>query len=173
MYTIGLPIISENNTINNYYNYKIFSELYEENISSIALTLGSSHSITGDDIKLSERLYVPQRKLRGFERGKVGPKDGNDYIGGNYYAILNFTSTLPQVFPNAQNVDFVTFLDLANLWGVDDKTLDDGSELRSSIGIGVEWFTPVGPLSFSLAAPISKSSTDKTETFRFNLGTTF
>ena len=173
LYTIGLPIISENNTINNYYNYKIFSELYEENISSIALTLGSSHSITGDDIKLSERLYVPQRKLRGFERGKVGPKDGNDYIGGNYYAILNFTSTLPQVFPNAQNVDFVTFLDLANLWGVDDKTLDDGSKLRSSIGIGVEWFTPVGPLSFSLAAPISKSSTDKTETFRFNLGTTF
>ena len=173
LYTIGLPIISENNTINNYYNYKIFSELYEENISSVALTLGSSHSITGDDIKLSERLYVPQRKLRGFERGKVGPKDGNDYIGGNYYAILNFTSTLPQVFPNAQNVDFVTFLDLANLWGVDDKTLDDGSELRSSIGIGVEWFTPVGPLSFSLAAPISKSSTDKTETFRFNLGTTF
>ena len=173
LYTIGLPIISENNTINNYYNYKIFSELYEENISSLALTLGSSHSITGDDIKLSERLYVPQRKLRGFERGKVGPKDGNDYIGGNYYAILNFTSTLPQVFPNAQNVDFVTFLDLANLWGVDDKTLDDGSELRSSIGIGVEWFTPVGPLSFSLAAPISKSSTDKTETVRFNLGTTF
>ncbi len=173
LYTLGLPIISENNTVNNYYNYKIFSELYEENISSVALTLGSSHSITGDDIKLSERLYVPQRKLRGFERGKVGPKDGNDYIGGNYYAILNVTSTLPQLFPNAQNVDFVSFLDLANLWGVDDKTLDDGSKLRSSIGIGVEWFTPVGPLSFSLAAPLSKSSTDKTETFRFNLGTTF
>ena len=51
--------------------------------------------------------------------------------------------------------------------------VDDGSELRSSIGIGVEWFTPVGPLSFSFAAPISKSSSDKTETFRFNLGTTF
>ena len=173
LYSIGLPIISEKNTVNNYYNYKIFSELYEENISSVSLSLGSSHSITGDDIKLSERLYVPQRKLRGFERGKIGPKDGNDFIGGNYYAILNITSTLPQVFPNAQNVDFVSFLDLANLWGVDDKNLDDGSELRSTIGLGVEWFTPVGPLSFSLAAPISKSSTDKTETVRFNLGTTF
>ena len=173
LYSIGLPIISEKNTVNNYYNYKIFSELYEENISSVSLSLGSSHSITGDDIKLSERLYVPQRKLRGFERGKIGPKDGNDFIGGNYYVILNITSTLPQVFPNAQNVDFVSFLDLANLWGVDDKNLDDGSELRSTIGLGVEWFTPVGPLSFSLAAPISKSSTDKTETFRFNLGTTF
>ena len=130
-------------------------------------------SFTGDDIKLSERLYIPQKKLRGFERGKIGPKDGNDYVGGNYYAVLNLTSSLPQVFPNAQNIDFVTFLDVANLWGVDDKTLNDGSELRSTVGLGVEWFTPVGPLSFSLAAPISKSSTDKTETFRFNLGTTF
>ena len=172
-YSIGLPVISENNTVKNYYNYKIFSELYEENISTLSLSLSSSHSITGDDIKLSERLYIPQRKLRGFERGKLGPKDGNDFIGGNYYAILNMTSTLPQVFPNAQNVDFLTFLDVANLWGVDDETLDDGSELRSSIGLGVEWFTPVGPLSFSLASPITKSSTDKTETFRFNLGTTF
>ncbi len=172
-YSIGLPIISENNTVNNFYNYKIFSELYEENISTLSLSLSSSHSITGDDIKLSERLYIPQRKLRGFERGKIGPKDGNDFVGGNYYAILNMTSTLPQVFPDAQNVDFVTFLDVANLWGVDDETLDDGSEIRSSIGLGVEWFTPVGPLSFSLATPISKSSTDKTETFRFNLGTTF
>ena len=172
-YSIGLPVISENNTVKNYYNYKIFSELYEENISTLSLSLSSSHSITGDDIKLSERLYIPQRKLRGFERGKLGPKDGNDFIGGNYYAILNMTSTLPQVFPNAQNVDFLTFLDVANLWGVDDETLDDGSEIRSSIGLGVEWFTPVGPLSFSLASPITKSSTDKTETFRFNLGTTF
>ena len=172
-YSIGLPVISENNTVKNYYNYKIFSELYEENISTLSLSLSSSHSITGDDIKLSERLYIPQRKLRGFERGKLGPKDGNDFIGGNYYAILNMTSTLPQLFPNAQNVDFLTFLDVANLWGVDDETLDDGSEIRSSIGLGVEWFTPVGPLSFSLASPITKSSTDKTETFRFNLGTTF
>ena len=173
IYSIGLPVISENNTVKNYYNYKIFSELYEENISTLSLSLSSSHSITGDDIKLSERLYIPQSKLRGFERGKLGPKDGNDFIGGNYYAILNMTSTLPQVFPNAQNVDFLTFLDVANLWGVDDETLDDGSEIRSSIGLGVEWFTPVGPLSFSLASPITKSSTDKTETFRFNLGTTF
>ena len=49
--------------------------------------------------------------------------------------------------------------------------LDD--EIRSSIGIGIDWFTPVGPLTFSLAQPISKGSNDKTESFRFNLGTTF
>ena len=172
-YSIDLPLISDNNTLTNFYNYKVFSELYEENISSISLSLSSANSLTGDDIKLSERLYIPQRKLRGFVSGKVGPKDGNDYIGGNYYAILNISSSLPKILQNSQNIDLGTFIDIANIWGVDDNTLDDASEIRSSIGIGVDWFTPVGPLSFSFAQPLSKNSSDKTETFRFNLGTTF
>ena len=166
-------MLSDNNTLTNYYNYKFFSELYENNISSISVSLSSANSITGDDVKLSERLYIPSKKLRGFVRGKVGPKDGTDYVGGNYYAIVNLSSTLPQVLPNSQNIDVGTFLDVANLWGVDDKTLNETNEIRSSVGIGVDWFTPVGPLSFSFAQPITKGSTDKTETFRFNLGTTF
>ena len=172
-YSVDIPLLSDNNTLTNYYNYKFFSELYENNISSISVSLSSANSITGDDVKLSERLYIPSKKLRGFVRGKVGPKDGTDYVGGNYYAIVNLSSTLPQVLPNSQNIDVGTFLDVANLWGVDDKTLNETNEIRSSVGIGVDWFTPVGPLSFSFAQPITKGSTDKTETFRFNLGTTF
>ena len=120
---------------------------------------------------ISEDTFL--KKLRGFVNGGVGPKDGDDFIGGNYYAVLNFNSTLPQILPNSQNIDISTFLDVANLWGVDDSSLDESSEIRSSIGLGVDWFTPVGPLNFSFAQPISKSSTDKTETFRFNLGTSF
>ena len=172
-YSIDVPLLSDNNTLTNYYNYKFFSELYENNISSLSLSLSSAKSLTGDDIKLSERLYIPSKKLRGFVRGKVGPKDGSDYIGGNYYAIINLSSSLPQVLPNSQNIDIGTFLDIANIWGVDDKSLEDESEIRSAVGIGVDWFTVVGPLSFSFAQPISKGSSDKIETFRFNLGTTF
>ncbi len=172
-YSIDVPLLSDNNTLTNYYNYKFFSELYENNISTVSLSLSSANSLTGDDVKLSERLYIPSKKLRGFVRGKVGPKDGSDYVGGNYYAIINLSSSLPQVLPNFQNIDIGTFLDVANLWGVDDKSLDETNEIRSSVGIGVDWFTPVGPLSFSFAQPITKGSSDKTETFRFNLGTTF
>ena len=172
-YSVDLPVVSDNNTLTNFYNYKIFSELYENNISSASLSLSAAKSITGDDIKLSERLYIPSRKLRGFVSGKVGPKDGADYIGGNYYAILNLSSTLPQILPNYQNVDVATFFDLANVWGVDDPSLDDSNKIRSSIGIGVDWYTVVGPLSFSFSQPLTKNSNDKTETFRFNLGTTF
>ena len=63
---------------------------------------------------------------------------------------------------------------MANVWGVDySSAIDDSNKLRSAVGISLDWFTPVGPLNFSLAQPLLKKDTDKTESFRFNLGTTF
>ena len=173
-YNLNLPLMSDTNTLTNTYTYKLYGELYENNISSFSIFLKSANSLTGDDVKLSERITIPSRRLRGFERGKVGPKDGNDFIGGNYVTALNFNTTLPQLFPNSQNLDVSLFFDAANIWGVDyDSSLSDSSKIRSSIGIGIDWFTVVGPLTFSLTEVISKDSTDIEETFRFNLGTTF
>ena len=173
-YSVNLPLVSDTNTLKNEYNYKFFTELYENNVTTAAIYLSAVNSITNDDVKLSERLYIPSRRLRGFISGRVGPKDGNDYIGGNYTSVLNLTTTLPQILENSQTTDFAIFMDVANIWGVDyDSSIDDGNKIRSSVGFGVDWFTPIGPLNFSLAAPISKATTDETETFRFNLGTTF
>ncbi len=173
-YSLDLPIISEKNTLKNYYNYSHYFDLFDQNISSFSLMLRAANSITNDNIKLSERINLPSSKLRGFEVGRIGPKDGEDFIGGNYAAALNFSSTMPQIFEESQNVDLLFFFDVANLWGVDyDSTLDDNGSIRSSTGIALDWFTPVGPLNFSLALPITKKNGDKTETFRFNLGTTF
>ena len=173
-YGIDLPVISETNTLTNTYTYKMYSELYENNISTLSIFLKSANSISGNDIKLSERLSVPSKKLRGFEVGKVGPKDGVDYVGGNYVSTLNLTSTLPNILENAQNVDFLVFFDAANLWGIDyDSTIGDGSKIRSSVGVGVDWFTPIGPLNFSISEALTKSKNDITEKFRFNIGTTF
>tara|TARA_A100001011_G_C14318737_1_gene849339 strand:- start:3281 stop:5521 length:2241 start_codon:yes stop_codon:yes gene_type:complete len=173
-YSVDLPLVSDTNTLKNEYNYKFFTELYENNVTTAAIYLSAVNSITNDDVKLSERLYIPSRRLRGFISGRVGPKDGNDYIGGNYTSVLNLTTTLPQILENSQTTDFAIFMDVANIWGVDyDSSIDDGNKIRSSVGFGVDWFTPIGPLNFSLAAPISKATTDETETFRFNLGTTF
>ena len=71
-------------------------------------------------------MSIPSKKLRGFVRGKVGPKDPSQIILEEYYYVmLNVSSTLPQVLPNSQNIDVGTFLDVANLWGVDDKSLED------------------------------------------------
>ena len=174
IYSIQTPIISENNTLTNTYNHKYYTNLFENNVTSFSIFLQSAHSLTSDDIKLSERLNIPASKLRGFERGKVGPKDGNDFIGGNYISSFNATTSIPQLFQNFQNLDLSVFFDAANVWGIDyDSSLNDGSKIRSSVGIGIEWFTAVGPLSFSFAETITKESTDITETFRFNIGTTF
>ena len=119
-------------------------------------------------------MLVPSSKLRGFEYGKVGPKDGTDFIGGNYVTSFNVQSNLPFLFENAQNIDMVLFFDSANVWGVDyDSSIDDNNKIRSSIGIGVDWFTPIGPMTFSLSEALTKSSTDVTEQFRFNIGTSF
>ncbi len=172
-YSLGLPIISDTNTFTNSYNYKIFKELYENNISSFSLMLKSASSLTSDDIKLSERLYIPGRKLRGFKSGKVGPKDGSDYIGGNYLTSINATTTVPMILENVQNVDIVMFADAANIWGVDYDSSLDNSGIRSSVGIGLDWLTPVGPLTFSFAQSITKEPSDIEETFRFNIGTSF
>ena len=173
-YYLNMPIISETNTLKNTYDYKFYTELYEENITTFSLFLGAANSLSDDDIKLSERLNIPSSRLRGFEFGKIGPKDGADFVGGNYMSALNMSSTLPNFLENAENTDFLVFIDAANLWGVDyDSTIDDSNKIRSSYGVGVDWFTPIGPLSFSLSQTISKASTDQTESFRFDLGTTF
>ncbi|MBD1144052.1 outer membrane protein assembly factor BamA [Pelagibacterales bacterium SAG-MED33] len=173
-YSIDIPLVSDTNTLVNSYQYNYYNELFEDNITNASIYLQSANSITGDNIKLSERLYIPGRKLRGFERGKVGPKDGEDYIGGNFVTTANLSTTLPQILSNIQEVDFVMFLDAANIWGVDyDSSIDDDGSFRSSVGLGIDWMTPIGPLNFIFAQPITKENSDKTQTFRFNLGTTF
>ncbi len=172
-YSVSMPVLSDTNTFTNIYNYKVFKELYENNISTFSFLFKGASSLSGDDIKLSERLYIPGRKLRGFESGKIGPKDGSDFIGGNYVSSINATTTVPMILENAQNVDIVIFADAANIWGVDYDSSLDKNGIRSSIGIGLDWLTPVGPLTFSFAQPVTKEPTDIEETFRFNIGTSF
>ena len=173
-YNLDMPLLSTNYTVTSGYKYKYYTELYENNVSTFGFSIKGAKSITNKDAKLSERLYVPSKQLRGFVRGKVGPKDGEDFIGGNFVSSVNLSTTLPQILSNLQTVDFLLFFDAANIWGVDyDSTIDDSNKIRSSIGLGIDWFTPIGPLNFSFAQELSKHKDDKTETFRFNLGTTF
>ena len=169
-----LPIYSEDYTLINRLNYTKYFETNNSLVFSLGFFTASSNSISNDDARITKRIFIPSRKLRGFEAGKIGPKDGTDFIGGNYGSAFNVATTLPNLFADVQNLDFSFFYDAANVWGVDyDSSIDENSKIRSSTGLAVEWFTPVGPLSLSYAIPLTKSSTDKTETVRFNIGTTF
>ncbi len=169
-----LPLISETNTLANTFITTSYFEYFNNNVLKSSFYFRNSNSISGDDVKLSERLYLPSNRLRGFEKGKVGPKDGNDFIGGNYIASLNFSSEIPKLLENSQTTDLLIFLDVANVWGVDyNSALENSDEIKSAIGIGLDWFSPIGPMNFSLSQHLSKGSNDITESFRFNLGTTF
>ena len=169
-----LPLnYSENQTIINTYELTKFYEYLNDKVFKWSIYAGTANSFGDNDVKISDRLFIPSSKLRGFESGKVGPLDNGDFIGGNYLTTLNLSNELP-ILDNFDNISFSTFLDAANIWGVDyDPSISDNSKIRSSVGISADWFTPVGPLNFSLAHPITKETTDKTEGFRFNLGTSF
>ena len=173
-FSTDLPIISETNTLANTFITTNYYEYFDSNVLKSSFYFKTSNSLSGDNIKLSERLYLPSNRLRGFERGKVGPKDGNDFIGGNYIASLNLSTEVPKLLENSQTTDFIIFLDVANVWGVDyDSALDTSDDIKSTIGLGLDWFSPIGPMNFSLSQHLSKGSNDITESFRFNLGTTF
>ncbi len=170
----SLPIYSDDYSIENKYDFVKYYSPNENAILSFRLLAQSINSLTGDDVRISKRIYIPNKRLKGFEFGKIGPKDGNDYIGGNYATALNFATTLPGIFKDLETIDFSFFVDAANVWGVDySDTIDDNSKIRTSSGLAIDWLTPIGPLSFSFAKPITKADTDRTETFRFDIGTTF
>ena len=82
--------------------------------------------------------------------------------------------SLPKLLPSTSNADIGLFLDAGNVWGVDyDSSIDDSNKIRSSFGAALNWTSPIGPLSFIISQNLSKAKTDKTESFNFNLGTTF
>ena len=148
---------------------------FSENIIGAAkLYITAINGINDDNVRLSKRKNLSVRRLRGFESGKVGPKDGGDHIGGNYAAALNFEANFPNFLPEATNTDITGFLDFGNVWGVDyDDSINDASKIRSSTGLAASWLSPIGPMTFIFSTNISKATEDTTESFNFRLGTTF
>lgn len=167
-----LPIYSDDLSIGNTINVSKYHSVSDNLILSGKFFLKSVNSID-DDVRVSRRVYIPSSKLRGFESGKFGPKDGNEYVGGNFGSALNLNSTIPNVFAGNEDIDLSLFFDAATLREVDYDSSLESSKIRSATGISVNWFTIIGPLSFSYAIPISKEETDKTESFRFRIGTSF
>ena len=169
------PIYADKSYLRNNFAHSSYKTLNENVIGAGKLYISTINGFGDDsDVRLSKRRNLSTQRLRGFEKGKVGPVDGNDHIGGNFAAALNLEASLPNFLPENTNTDFGLFLDVGNVWGVDyDNSIDDSNKIRSSTGVALNWISPLGPMSFVLSQNISKANTDKTESFRFNLGTTF
>ena len=167
-----IPLISDDRSLENKFTSSTYHTISDNIILSANLYINTINSFD-DDVRISKRLHVPTRRLRGFEGGKIGPKDGEQFIGGNYATALNLNSTLPNLVFESEELDFNIFLDVANVWEVDYDSSLDSNKIRSAAGIAVNWFSAIGPLSFSYAIPLSNSNTDVTENFRFQIGTSF
>ena len=171
-----LPVYATDNEIKNTFIYTKYKTLNVTNdmVGKASLYLSSVSSIDGSDVRISKRAQVPSSRLRGFEKGKIGPIDNGDFVGGNYASSLNLSTNLPSLLSTVENIDFSYFVDIANVWGIDyDGGIDDSNQIRSSTGIAIDYLSPIGPMNFSFTQPITKKSSDKTEAFRFNLGTSF
>ena len=172
-----IPIVSNNKELSNTLIFTQYKNLNKKNdiIGRASFYLKSINSFdNNENVRISKRVNIPSSRLRGFENGKIGPKDNNEFIGGNYASSVNLSVDLPFVLSSLENLDISYFIDAANVWGADfDDKIDDNGYIRSSTGLTANIFTPIGPLNISLSQPIRKKKSDITETFRFNLGTTF
>ena len=177
-----------------------FFPIYEE---SVVLKLegnaGHIEALPGHDVPLQDRFFKGGDSLRGFAISGVGPRQisndgGKDAIGGQTYAIGTVEITFPVGLPEEWGIEGAAFSDFGTVFdtpestvnevigGVcdngdkdtkDDCTVFDDLAFRASIGAGLIWQSPFGPLRFELAYPIAKAKYDETEWFRFSVGTRF
>ena len=150
--------------------YHAFSE---DVIGSIKFYARSIHGVD-EDVRLTSRLYLPQKRLRGFNTRRVGPKDGEDWVGGNYITALGFEAALPNILPEDTKTDISLFFDTGNVWSVDySDSVEDTNTIRSAVGLAANVYTVIGPLTFTIAQDLTKATNDETESFNFRIGTSF
>jgi outer membrane protein insertion porin family len=154
--------------------------------------------LTSDDIPIQDRFFKGAESFRGFYRAGVGPRmtdafGGDDAIGGYTYAIGTVEVTFPVGLPEEFGLEGALFSDFGTVFNAPEDTLvqgdelcvvntsdptaqctvDDDPALRASIGAGLIWQSPFGPLRFDVAYPFLKTDYDKSEYFRFSVGTRF
>ena len=130
-----------------------------------------------DDVRIVDRFFLGGRRLRGFEPSGVGPRDSEtgDALGGNMFYSLTGELGFPLGLPDELNLRGAVFTDVGTLTTIDesgDELLDESAP-RLSIGAGINFRSPLGPIRLDFARALIKEDFDRTETFRFSFGTRF
>jgi outer membrane protein insertion porin family len=136
----------------------------------------------GQAVKISDRFFIGGDTLRGFEYGGIGPRDltggVNDALGGNRFSRGTIELTTPTPLPEDLGFKGHMFTDAGTL-GKSDETPLPGDifkseeNLRASVGIGMTWQSPFGPVRLDLAKAVLKKDYDKTQLIHFSFGTRF
>jgi outer membrane protein insertion porin family len=148
---------------------------------------GHLHQVEGNS-RVVDRFKTFTRQMRGFKGAGIGPRDrhstNKDPLGGQYFAVARLESDFPLMIPDEYKIRASIFLDAGSVWGLDDRggtsganqpggIVDDKFHLRSTVGAGILWGTPIGPLRFDFTKAIKKLSYDKPESFNFSISTKF
>lgn len=156
--------------------------------------VGHMEGWNGKDVPIQDRFFKGGDSFRGFARSGLGPRMVNgasgdvDAIGGETYAIGTVEVTFPLGLPEELGIQGAVFSDFGTVFdapestvlagatgcpGTKNCTVFDTAALRASIGAGLIWQSPFGPLRFDVAYPVLKADYDDTEWFRFSIGTRF
>jgi outer membrane protein insertion porin family len=155
-------------SVNNFY----FNNKINDNsifvLSKIGLASGLSNKIKTKD------AFSLGGDFKGFQYSGIGPRDASlNYIGGTKMYQLTLGYSTPFLFDNSDTFIFKYFGTIGSVFDSEFASTYNSNSPRVSIGASVDIMTPIGPLSFSLASPISKNSKDKTQSYDFSIGSTF
>lgn len=130
-----------------------------------------------EPVRINQRFFVGGDNFRGFRSAGIGPRDlaTGDSLGGKRYVVGTASLSFPVGIPREVGMRTFAFSDFGSLWDTDAKgpTVVDENSIRASIGVGLSWRSPLGPIRLSVATPVVKESYDRDEIFRFSFGSRF
>ncbi len=163
---------------------KIYNSFFDDLITLTGELEGGVMQMQNGFSRTVDRFSLGGRSLRGFQYGQIGPREGDEPLGGENYAVSRIEANFPIGLPKELGFYGGIFAEAGSLWGLnydkekieidanDLKSVD--SKIRSSVGFTLYWSTPIGPLQFNWAKPQQYlSGVDKTENFSFNIASQF
>ncbi|MER8608391.1 outer membrane protein assembly factor BamA [Mesorhizobium sp. M1233] len=156
-----------------------------EQLDLVGLISGGAGHVQGygnGDLRVFDHFQSSDRMIRGFEYGGIGPvasDNSNDHLGGTTYFNASAEAQFPlPVIPESFGLRGAVFADAATLYGskiasglVNSSTT--GMEWRASVGVGLMWASPFGPIRIDYAIPVKKEKTDDVQEFNFGISTRF
>lgn len=131
----------------------------------------------GRDVRLADRFFRGGDNFRGFKVGGIGPRDKvtDDGLGANTYYTGTLEVAFPLGLPEELGIRGRAFVDAGSAFGIDSSSpvIIDRRSLRLSVGGGLSWKSPFGPIRADLAFALLKEEFDETQTIHFNFGTRF
>ena len=156
------------------YQFQQYYPITKKYTLALNSELGAGKGLNGLPFPIFKNFYSGGLgSVRGFEQGTLGPRDVTGAsIGGAKKITLNAEVSAP--FPGAGNdrtLRVFGFTDVGNVYGENQKF--DFGEMRASVGLGLSWVSPVGPLRIAIANPVRKEPGDRIQKFQFQIGSSF